>query len=117
MNWMKSSTNSIARYDVRWTMCKAKLGSLAFLAIVCFAACDIANDSVPAGQMLVEQDVDVPMRDGVLLRADIYRPSGPGPFPVLVYRTPYGKHQAVTSYQTHVHAGWFTARHTGNTRR
>jgi putative CocE/NonD family hydrolase len=85
-------------------MCKSKLISLAFLAIICLAACDSANDSMPAGQMLVEQDVAVPMRDGVLLRADIYRPSGPGPFPVLVYRTPYGKHEAVTSYQTHVHA-------------
>jgi predicted acyl esterase len=31
------------------------------------------------------------MRDGVILRADIYRPAGPGPFPTLVYRTPYGK--------------------------
>jgi hypothetical protein len=31
------------------------------------------------------------MRDGAILRADIYRPDGPGPFPTLVYRTPYGK--------------------------
>jgi putative CocE/NonD family hydrolase len=104
MNWKKSSINSIARYGACWTMCKSKLISLAFLAINCLAACDSANDSMPAGQMLVEQDVAVPMRDGVLLRADIYRPSGPGPFPVLVYRTPYGKHEAVSSYQSHVRA-------------
>jgi hypothetical protein len=32
------------------------------------------------------------MADGVVLRADVYRPSsGPGPFPVLLVRTPYGK--------------------------
>jgi putative CocE/NonD family hydrolase len=34
-------------------------------------------------------DVPVPMRDGVRLSTDIRRPSGPGPFPTLVYRTPY----------------------------
>ena len=42
----------------------------------------------------VERDVAVPMRDGVVLRADIYRPAGDGKFPVLVFRTPYGKHNA-----------------------
>jgi putative CocE/NonD family hydrolase len=31
------------------------------------------------------------MRDGTVLRADVYRPAGPGPFPVLVIRTPYSK--------------------------
>ncbi|MEV6843522.1 CocE/NonD family hydrolase [Actinoplanes sp. NPDC051411] len=41
---------------------------------------------------VVAYDVGVPMADGVLLRADVYRPSsGPGPFPVLLVRTPYGK--------------------------
>jgi hypothetical protein len=31
------------------------------------------------------------MRDGVVLRADLWRPAGTGPFPVLVHRTPYDK--------------------------
>ena len=31
------------------------------------------------------------MRDGVVLRADIYRPDAPGKFPVLLERTPYDK--------------------------
>jgi putative CocE/NonD family hydrolase len=39
----------------------------------------------------IDFDVMVPMRDGVQLAADIYRPSGGGRYPVLVYRTPYGK--------------------------
>ena len=30
-------------------------------------------------------------RDGVTLRADIYRPAGEGNFPVLLTRTPYNK--------------------------
>ena len=54
--------------------------------------------------MVVDLDVPVAMRDGVILRADIYRPAGEGPFPVLVYRTPYGKHFAVENYQTHLNA-------------
>ena len=49
----------------------------------------------------IDIDVPVPMRDGTVLRADVYKPAGQGPFPVLVYRTPYGKHLAVESYQTH----------------
>lgn len=41
--------------------------------------------------ILVERDVEVPMRDGVILRADIYRPSAAERLPVLLERTPYGK--------------------------
>lgn len=39
----------------------------------------------------VEFDLDVPMRDGTALKADVYRPDGPGPWPTLLYRTPYGR--------------------------
>src|SRR5437764_1444143 len=39
----------------------------------------------------VERDVAVPTRDGVVLRADVYRPAEGGPRPVLLERTPYGK--------------------------
>lgn len=41
----------------------------------------------------VQTDFDVPatMRDGTVLRANIYRPVGDGPFPVLLTRLPYGK--------------------------
>jgi uncharacterized protein len=49
---------------------------------------------------LVKTDVVVPMRDGVLLRADVLLPDQGGPFPVLVYRTPYGKQNARMEYKT-----------------
>ena len=39
----------------------------------------------------IEYDVPVPMRDGVVLRADVYRPAGDGPWPAIVARTPYSK--------------------------
>ena len=41
--------------------------------------------------VLVEKNVFVPMRDGVRLAADIYRPSAAGQYPVLLQRTPYNK--------------------------
>lgn len=42
----------------------------------------------------IEFDVPVPMRDGTVLRADVYRPDEDGPFPVLLHRNPYGKRTA-----------------------
>lgn len=46
--------------------------------------------------MSIERDVMIPMRDGVHLATDIYRPAYhgdplPGPFPVILERTPYDK--------------------------
>jgi putative CocE/NonD family hydrolase len=45
-------------------------------------------------------DVAVPMRDGVVLRANLLLPSTQGKFPALIYRTPYGKHFALKEYTT-----------------
>jgi uncharacterized protein len=42
-------------------------------------------------EVTIERDVTAKMRDGVILRADIYRPKSDGRFPVLLQRTPYGK--------------------------
>jgi predicted acyl esterase len=39
----------------------------------------------------VELDVPARMRDGTILRANIYRPAGSGRWPVLLTRLPYGK--------------------------
>ena len=50
------------------------------------------------GAVQVERDVPVPMRDGVILRAHVFRPDTPGPYPVLVLRTPYGKGNQADAY-------------------
>lgn len=42
-----------------------------------------------------ERGVAVTMRDGVKLRADIYRPNADGKFPTLLQRTPYNKDNEV----------------------
>jgi len=39
----------------------------------------------------IEFDVPATMRDGTVLRADVYRPGSGGPWPVLLTRHPYGK--------------------------
>jgi putative CocE/NonD family hydrolase len=53
---------------------------------------------------ITENNVAVRMRDGVLLRADILRPRLQGRYAVLVYRTPYGKENALKNYSTFRHA-------------
>ena len=45
-------------------------------------------------EVLVTQDVMVPMRDGVRLGADLYRPAGEGPWPALVHRLRVSKANA-----------------------
>jgi predicted acyl esterase len=41
--------------------------------------------------MTLDRDAEIPMRDGARLRANVYRPDGPGQFPVLMTFGPYGK--------------------------
>src|ERR1043166_7149316 len=43
--------------------------------------------------MLIERDVAVPMRDGTILRADVYRPDDDRRLPAIVTRTPYDKNR------------------------
>jgi len=44
-------------------------------------------------KIVVEKDVMVPMRDGVHLATDIYRPKEGGPWPVVLVRIPYNKEE------------------------
>ena len=55
----------------------------------------------------VERDLPMATRDGVTLRADVWRPAGRGPFPVLLVRTPYDKIQASTINYAHPH--WYAS--------
>ena len=47
--------------------------------------------SKPQYTMIVERDVPLKMRDGVTLRADVFRPDAPGKFPGLLALSAYGK--------------------------
>jgi putative CocE/NonD family hydrolase len=47
--------------------------------------------SQPTHEVKVESNVGVPMRDGVKLGTDLYRPQGEGKYPVILIRTLYQK--------------------------
>ena len=55
---------------------------------------------------VVDQKVMMPMRDGIRLATDIYRPKGPGKYPVILSKTPYNFNQwidgkeAIRQYET-----------------
>jgi uncharacterized protein len=48
-------------------------------------------------ELVVDRGVPAKMRDGVVLRSDIYRPRADGQFPVLLTRTPYDKREAAAT--------------------
>ena len=55
---------------------------------------------------IMEPNVAVPMRDGVTLRADIFRPAKPGKYPVLMGRTPYNKNGLHSAARRFAKAGY-----------
>jgi len=61
------------------------------LALPLAAALALGPALLTAASVRVERDVTVPMRDGIVLRADVLRPDQQGRFPALLVRTPYGK--------------------------
>ena len=64
-----------------------------------------AGETVEPG-IQVERNVAVKMRDGVVLRVDVYRPDQGGPYPVLVRRSPYGKRMRSNRFPKYVKAGY-----------
>jgi predicted acyl esterase len=64
----------------------ARVVLLAIVLASLGVACAPAGPETP----VVERNVAVPMRDGVVLRAKVWLPASAGQFPTLVYRTPYG---------------------------
>lgn len=85
------------------------------LALVVLFSASMAAQSTPAVPATVsstaihiDYDVRVPMRDGTTLSADVYRPKGDKPVPIILVRTPYdngvaghvaaGKHWASRGY-------------------
>src|SRR5579863_6840903 len=54
----------------------------------------------------IQRGVPMKTRDGVTLRADIYRPSGDGRYPTLLQRTPYDKNNAAEFGRTAAARGY-----------
>jgi uncharacterized protein len=70
------------------------LGVVALMAVL--GTAQLRNDHV-----LVEKNVEARMRDGVILRADVYRTTEPGRRPALLQRTPYSKNPGAAENQFH----------------
>src|SRR5262249_23703484 len=49
-------------------------------------------------KIIIEKDLEIPMRDGCVLRGDLFRPDSPDKLPVLLTRTPYDKKFPQISY-------------------
>ena len=67
--------------------------ALLLVAILATAAGCGGTQKSSGAPMFVEKNVAVPMRDGVVLRADVRRPAATGKYPVLIFRTPYNKNE------------------------
>jgi predicted acyl esterase len=66
-----------------------------------------AQGTVPGlAEVQVERDLECRMRDGTVLRADVYRPVAGGDRPVLLHRSPYDK-QIAQSDQAYPHPAWY----------
>jgi len=64
--------------------------------------------SEPSLGLRPRESASMKTRDGVRLDADVYRPDGSRPYPVLLMRQPYGR--AIASTVTYAHPSWY-ARH------
>lgn len=86
MNRFRHATRPALLFALSFTLC--------FCAGEASFAQAPAEQVKPAYSVTVEHNVPAKMRDGVTLRADIYRPKADGKFPVLLQRTPYDKTNA-----------------------
>lgn len=65
--------------------------ALAWMALCVAMLLPTTTSAAENHEIIVERNVAARMRDGVTLRADIYRPKADGKYPVLLVRTPYDK--------------------------
>lgn len=89
---MKNSIFASRRPSGLYTLRLLALGWSLLLGGVAAAQPPQAGDYSPVQfKVLVEKDRSAPMRDGVELKLDVYRPDAEGKFPAVLLQTPYGK--------------------------
>jgi len=83
---------------VRLSAFSSLIAALLFgTALLCAAPADISKSF----------DVPVPMRDGVRLSANVFRPAAPGRYPTILVRTPYNKGAGISpNYEPFVEHGY-----------
>jgi putative CocE/NonD family hydrolase len=65
--------------------------------LYCLALAGCAQRAVEPAAVRVDSAVPIPMRDGVVLRAHVWRPASGARVPVLITRTPYGRGEDATA--------------------
>jgi uncharacterized protein len=76
-----------------------------FTAVLILGPLSFAASTTPA--TVSAFNVSVPMRDGVRLSTNIFRPGALGKYPTVLLRTPYGKGDAITTaYQSFLNHGY-----------
>ncbi|MDE0290097.1 MAG: CocE/NonD family hydrolase, partial [bacterium] len=65
-------------------------------------------EPMPGLDVTVERDVEATMRDGTVLRSDVYRPRTDADLPVLVIRSIYDKRSGTPTFGS-AHPAWFAA--------
>jgi putative CocE/NonD family hydrolase len=83
----------LAARAIYFSVVLVALGALPFVA-------RIPQSPATHPSHVVSKDVPIPVRGGVILRADILLPAESGRFPTLVYRTPYNKESALKEHTT-----------------
>jgi len=68
-----------------------------------------ATLSQPTFEVVEDRGVGVPMRDGIKLSTDVYRPKGEGRFPVILIRTPYKKEMSELDGKYYARRGYVVA--------
>jgi hypothetical protein len=86
--------------------CSMLKKNICLLAFAVTLLPSIPVTSQTAADIVIERNVAMQTRDGVTLRADIYRPAGDGPFFVLLQRTPYNKDSAAVFARKAVARGY-----------
>jgi len=74
-----------------------------------YESTEIDDQGVGAADgMLIEWDVEIPMPDGTVRRADVFRPSEPGRYPVVMTHGVYGKGLPIERLIRSMMANWST---------
>ncbi len=69
---------------------------LSFLIVLLFS-CNILSE---------KNSIEIPMSDGIKLKAELWLPSRIGSFPVLLERTPYNRKEIIKMHQHFVNKGY-----------
>lgn len=64
-----------------------------------FSDAPVPTSARPPAPLIFERDVQIPMRDGVVLRGNLYRPADGTAAPVLMNFGPYGKDLSLAARQ------------------